>query len=54
MTQKGVHNMNKIIVNNFGGGTPHRTERRQCVRAVSETSERRSEVRLIGGDSYGC
>lgn len=24
------------------------------VRFVSETSERRSEVRLIGGDSYGC
>ena len=46
--------MNKIIVNNFGGGTPHRTERRQCVRAVSgDLRERRSEVRLIGGDSYG-
>ena len=41
--------MNKIIVNKFGGG--YSSERRQCVRAVSETSERRSEVRLIGGDS---
>lgn len=29
-------------------------ERRASVRFVSETSERRSEVRLIGGDSYGC
>ena len=44
--------MNRIIVNKFGGVLLS-TERRQCVRAVSETSERRSEVRLIGGDSYG-
>lgn len=43
--------MNRIIVNMWGG---YFSERRQCVRAVSETSERRSEVRLIGGDSYGC
>lgn len=52
MTQKGVHNMNKIIVNNLGGG--YSTTRKEAsVRFVSETSERRSEVRLIGGDSYG-
>ena len=38
--------MNRIIVNKFGGGTPQRTERRQCVRAVSEQiSERRFEAR---------
>ena len=43
MTQKGVHNMNKIIVNNFGGGVLHRKE--ASVRFVSETSERRSEAR---------
>ena len=44
--------MNRIIVNRCGGG--YSSERRQCVRAVSETLERGSEVRLIGGDSYGC
>ena len=45
---------NKKMVIVTLGGVLLSTERRQCVRAVSETSERRSEVRLIGGDSYGC
>lgn len=44
--------MNRIIVNNFGG---YSTERRQCVRAVSEQiSERRFEVRRKGVTPYGC
>ena len=37
----------------FGGGTTQ-IRKEASVRFVSETSERRSEVRLIGGDSYGC
>ena len=38
--------MNRIIVNKFGGGVLLSTERRQCVRAVSEQiSERRFEAR---------
>ena len=45
--------MEKIIVTL--GGVQRYTERRASVRNLSsETSERRSEVRLIGGDSYGC
>ena len=32
--------MNKIIVNNFGGGTPHRTERRQALGLSPMISER--------------
>ena len=44
--------MNRIIVNKFGGVLLS-TERRQCVRAVSETSERRSEVRRKGVTPYG-
>ena len=39
--------------NSWGGGTPQ-YRKEASVRFVSETSERRSEVRLIGGDSYGC
>ena len=37
----------KMVIVTLGGGTPHRTERRQCVRfAVSEQiSERRFETR---------
>ena len=44
--------MNRIIVNKFGGGTPQ-YRKEASVRFVSETLERGSEVRLIGGDSYG-
>ena len=44
--------MNKIIVNKFGGGTPQ-YRKEASVRFVSgDLRERRSEVRLIGGDSY--
>jgi len=47
--------MAKIIVN-FGGVLRYSEHRGKeaSVRFVSETSERGSEVRLIGGDSYGC
>lgn len=37
--------------NSWRGGTPQ-YRKEASVRFVSETSERRSEVRLIGGDSY--
>ena len=42
----------KMIIVTLGGGTPQ-YRKEASVRFVSETSERRSEVRLIGGDSYG-
>ena len=41
--------MNRIIVNLWGV----LLRKEASVRFVSETSERGSEVRLIGGDSYG-
>ena len=44
----------KYIIVNFGRGVLLRKE--ASVRFVSDDriEERRSEVRLIGGDSYGC
>ena len=45
--------MNKIIVNKFGGGYSSSYRKEASVRFVSDDlRERRSEVRLIGGDSY--
>lgn len=38
---------------NSWGGYSSICRKEASVRFVSETSERRSEVRLIGGDSYG-
>ena len=53
MTQKGVHNMNKIIVNMWGGySSIYRKE--ASVRFVSDDLERRSEVRRKGVTPYGC
>lgn len=47
-------NTSKINTLAIFGGVLHRKEASVRYRLVSETSERRSEVRQIGGDSYGC
>ena len=46
-------NTSKFNALTIFGGVLHRKEASVRYRLVSEISERRSEVRLIGGDSYG-